>query len=104
MLGRISIFQRLLGDSVDLVEIIDILEDDLVRDCIVYKSSEHMQKTINYSDTSNFTVNINNRSYENISQALFLTENNIVNLYLISNNDSNIIFPLNQINTLEVET
>ena len=88
----------------DFVEITEILEDYLIRGCILYKSTNYMQKTVNYINTSTFSININNHSYANIKQALFLTENNIVYLYLISNNEGEIKFSTNQIDSLEVVT
>lgn len=91
----------------DFVEIISILEaSDLVRGCVLFKSSNNMQKTINYINSNPFTINLNGSTFNNINQLFFIIENTLLYIYLeelLDNNNAKYsYFPLQEINSLEV--
>ena len=90
----------------NFIDIVWVLEQVLTRECTMFKSSNLMQKTINYNNIPNLPININGESFENINQILFLTENNELSLYLIqylgNQNISFKIFPIRCIQSLNL--
>ena len=91
----------------DFVEVVEVLDNsNLVRNCTLFKSSDLMQKTINYINSSSFAINLNGETFNDINQLFFIYENDLLYLYAntqIKRKSSNIKkIPLKYINYLEV--
>lgn len=91
----------------DFVSLVNILDNtDLVRNCIIFKDNDLMQKTINYIGNSNFTTNINGNDFNNISQLLIINKNDNLYVYLVSyineNNLNYTEFEIENINNIGV--
>ena len=69
----------------DLFDIVTLLDTNFVRECVMFKDNILMQKTVNYINTSMLPLNINNQTFNNINQLIFITKNNSLYLYLITN-------------------
>ena len=65
----------------DLFDIVTLLDTNFVRECVMFKDNILMQKTVNYINTSMLPLNINNQTFNNINQLIFITKNN--SLYLL---------------------
>ena len=91
----------------DFVTLINILDNALKRDCIIFKSSSNMQKTVTYTSTSQFQAIINNNcNVSNINQIFFLEEDNNLIVYFEKLFENDVreydTFNINEINSLEV--
>ena len=88
--------------------VIEILDTDLNRECIMYKSSEIMQKTIQYNSTNPLTINLNNETFNYINKVIFINDGGSIYLYLttdlVNKNEKTEKILIADINTLEVLT
>ncbi len=91
----------------DFVTLINILEDDLTRDCIVYKSSNNMQKTATYHSLSDFQIVVNsNCNISKVNQIFFIQNDNDLLVYFEKLLDNEVrdyeVYNINEISSLEV--
>lgn len=86
--------------------IVQTLDSNFDRSCVLFKDSDLMQKTVQYINTSESTFNINNQSFNNINQVLFISKEDSLYLYLITNlfnkNQKIEEFPIRNINTFTI--
>lgn len=91
----------------NFVSLINTLDNsNLTRECVMFKDADLMQKTINYTNGSTFSVRINSSTFNDINQLLILNKNNNLYLYLMRQINASYMeydeFELENINSIGV--